>query len=777
MGKNSVKPRALPKSRAAPSFDVMDDNLLTFAASEAASKDEPRRSSRATKGQNSDRWQEILDASRDNLINPESVNGDGATDQGDKMTNINEDDENAGEDAIRCVCGQNDEVEDDDRTFVQCETCTVWQHAPCVGLNTKRMPDQYFCEQCRPDLHGKLLKRMQASVKPKARVMPDSKTNERKRKRSIKAQANDDNFSDDGVTDDGASDNEIARKQRSVSLSSVSDAKSDYQENVKVKARRLSTTKKEPVKKAKTSKSKVQPVYHSGPFTSLDEIEDDTRKTIAKLLIRDVAKALEMATSQEGYKLKAKTKANDEADRIGFAAEFALHEALFEQSDAGAKYKNQYRQIAFNLKDPKNPSLRRRVLDGSVSVAQLATMSSEDMANPELKAMAEQVREEGLKQSVLVQETGPRIRRTHKGEELVEGPEVNDSITESSSFPVGRRHDSDQDSSSPAASPSPSRDGSSSPEATKNSQSPSLPGSSFKHDRRPSHNTPIMPDVLDDDAELHVLNEIAHPSKLPADPVWHGQMVMQRISNCNAQATLVGAPDEVANLVWSEILTSVVTIDGRLDKKSATQYLVHQRYSQSKIVVAVKIEAQPGGNNQAGIDALYQYFTTKNRYGVIKSGQSRIRDGYIVPLAANEALPEFLDVMDNKTLPSHVTEPLLLAVLVVEKHPAANRKPSVTAPVPAAIPVAAPAAPSSDPAIPRAPWQQPQSMPAPQQPVAPTNDPSQQPHQVYLAQEQQRQLAAFLQANPELASNQQIMSSPPLLAALLENWLRSNGMR
>lgn len=44
--------------------------------------------------------------------------------------------------------------EDAGGLFIQCDTCKVWQHGGCVGVMDETMnPEEYFCEQCRPDLH------------------------------------------------------------------------------------------------------------------------------------------------------------------------------------------------------------------------------------------------------------------------------------------------------------------------------------------------------------------------------------------------------------------------------------------------------------------------------------------------------------------------------------------------------------------------------------------------------------------------------------------------
>ncbi|KAI9664286.1 MAG: hypothetical protein M1829_005841 [Trizodia sp. TS-e1964] len=45
-------------------------------------------------------------------------------------------------------------AEADGALFIQCDVCKVWQHGGCVGImSTALSPDEYFCEQCRKDLH------------------------------------------------------------------------------------------------------------------------------------------------------------------------------------------------------------------------------------------------------------------------------------------------------------------------------------------------------------------------------------------------------------------------------------------------------------------------------------------------------------------------------------------------------------------------------------------------------------------------------------------------
>ena len=45
-------------------------------------------------------------------------------------------------------------LDDTGNFFIQCDNCQVWQHGGCVGLLDESMsPDEYFCEECKPEFH------------------------------------------------------------------------------------------------------------------------------------------------------------------------------------------------------------------------------------------------------------------------------------------------------------------------------------------------------------------------------------------------------------------------------------------------------------------------------------------------------------------------------------------------------------------------------------------------------------------------------------------------
>ncbi|KAG7283474.1 hypothetical protein CRUP_035267 [Coryphaenoides rupestris] len=65
------------------------------------------------------------------------------------------------------------------------------------------------------------------------------------------------------------------------------------------------------------------------------------------------------------------------------------------------KYKSRLRSRISNLKDQKNPELRRNVLCGNISPQQIAIMSAEEMASKELKKVRESLTKESIREHQL----------------------------------------------------------------------------------------------------------------------------------------------------------------------------------------------------------------------------------------------------------------------------------------------------------------------------------------------------------------------------------------
>ncbi|KAK8185205.1 uncharacterized protein BKA78DRAFT_256675 [Phyllosticta capitalensis] len=89
----------------------------------------------------------------------------------DEAAKMDEDIGDDEEETTRCICGYQEypgppsddedlavgsdlQAEDVGGLFIQCDKCKVWQHGGCVGImEEKAVPENYFCEECRKDLH------------------------------------------------------------------------------------------------------------------------------------------------------------------------------------------------------------------------------------------------------------------------------------------------------------------------------------------------------------------------------------------------------------------------------------------------------------------------------------------------------------------------------------------------------------------------------------------------------------------------------------------------
>ncbi|RMZ80540.1 hypothetical protein DV737_g2950, partial [Chaetothyriales sp. CBS 132003] len=99
--------------------------------------------------------------------------GDDSSKESSQRKEVDDDEDAVEEEVTRCICGQTDYPGPSDPLrqmvkgqppeefgdelgsfFVCCDKCSVWQHGGCVGLtNEDTLPDEYYCEQCKPELH------------------------------------------------------------------------------------------------------------------------------------------------------------------------------------------------------------------------------------------------------------------------------------------------------------------------------------------------------------------------------------------------------------------------------------------------------------------------------------------------------------------------------------------------------------------------------------------------------------------------------------------------
>ncbi|XP_037628074.1 transcription elongation factor A protein 2 isoform X2 [Sebastes umbrosus] len=103
--------------------------------------------------------------------------------------------------------------------------------------------------------------------------------------------------------------------------------------------------------------------------------------------------------------LVAALQTDDDHKTVGAHCEqLAAHieEEIFQEfKSTDIKYKTRLRSRISNLKDQKNPELRRNVLCGNISARRIASMTAEEMASAELKQMREALTKESIREHQL----------------------------------------------------------------------------------------------------------------------------------------------------------------------------------------------------------------------------------------------------------------------------------------------------------------------------------------------------------------------------------------
>lgn len=182
---------------------------------------------------------------------------------------------------------------------------------------------------------------------------------------------------------------------------------------------------------------------------NISDLQSDQRRRAAEALVKLFVDQTQQAQKQDSFKLPQGQTPDAFGLRLGLAVEYAVYLNFWGQSGVPSSvYGDKFRMILHNVK--ANTALRDRLLSGSLSPNEFSKMSSFDMASKELQEKTTEMKKESEKQHMLIQEEGPRIRRTHKGEELV-GDESTTTAGADQIFsqPIPRRREPEFDPGAP----------------------------------------------------------------------------------------------------------------------------------------------------------------------------------------------------------------------------------------------------------------------------------------------------------------------------------------
>ncbi|KAK3823969.1 MAG: transcription factor S-II, central domain-containing protein, partial [Linnemannia elongata] len=420
---------------------------------------------------------------------------------------------------------------------------------------------------------------------------------------------------------------------------------------------------------------------------------------------------------EKGAEATRATLDEEQANRLAVAIEKELYGSTASLGFAacGRDYKAKYRSLFFNLKDKNNVSLRARLVSGELEPYDLVRLSHEELANPELQIINNEMRKRSIHNSVLTVEEEPYIKKTHKGElsfvprlSSQRDKDAHDSIINSpTGSPTGdvldkllariqtNKRSSEGTTGDALASDKRRRrtgaadygiEDAERPETSylprePSPYSPSPPGSPTVHSTTPPDSPP--PFLLEDIQKGAQMNSVDRGAHRKKPSVWEGSLSMHQVAKFSAKAVQIGGRELFASQdggasrrqAWSDVLTKDISVDGRIGIAAVESYVSKQAESTTKEIVVLKFETQESSSlssvrQRVEFDKLFEYFYAKQRNGVVPQRNRHVKDMYLVPMAAKDPLPRYLrELVDDASVRETVPTNCLLGVLVLNKEP------------------------------------------------------------------------------------------------------------
>ncbi|KAG7916054.1 hypothetical protein KL927_003519 [Ogataea polymorpha] len=649
---------------------------------------EIRRSSRKTKGVNS--RLEDLDKIGEPTPRPKKRTASSKA-NGQKKKQLKRAVKVPEKEEVRCLpCGSHDlnynEDEDERGVMIQCDKCETWQHAKCL-LGTDRedsIPDNYVCNLCDPgnDKYQNL----------ELALSPDDYYKERFPDRidEIDDQEEED-FEDAGAVY-GESDEEYEGNGEKDEEDGDEDEEEEGDE---------ADDLDEPAELEEPEEKVKKPVRRPQKVVRKKVDRNKTRQSV----VSQFAKKLK-GHIPEDHKLLEQMDLNSAAEDIASGLENALFEAFpppNKRSDSmSPEYLSKSRTLLFNL-DKSN--LSDKVLSGQYTYEQIVHLTPEEMMRDDYKEFADAVRKQSINQSVITNTLEKvKIKRTHKGEEIIEEDYQFDDI-DSRTADESRRNEIEklqeekrlQDEEKEASASPP-------PTANLNANIMTTIANDFddeEHEQRPEETfdndddfdkilngtKDVVPTPPESQAVVNDDEDDYDPARNfdVDETLWNGILSFAPVTDVqttiryHAASTYDSTEDKVAKArkIVSDFVArnNRLDIEGRLDAQKAVGYLWEIINTRDLYLVELVPFASPhlsefeNQQTQTRFRKLWEYFNSRNKYGVIAYKPAYIKDSYLVALdttrTQQEGLPKYFSHFNMTSL--HGARERLFAVFVARK--------------------------------------------------------------------------------------------------------------
>ncbi|XP_057650636.1 PHD finger protein 3 isoform X2 [Chionomys nivalis] len=647
------------------------------------------------------------------------------------------------------------------RFMVGCGRCDDWFHGDCVGLSLSQAQQmgeedkEYVCVRCcaEEDKKTDILDTDILEDQTTFEAHSEEKTMECEKLGSSKHMvANDkskymnDNIkhkvkilkreAGEGKSSSDSRDTEIKKWQlaplrklgQPVLPRRSSDEKSEkiHKESTTVtctveKASKSGTHEKQEMKKRKVEKGGPHvhpPAAASKP--SADQIRQSVRHSLKDILMKRLTDSNLKVPEEKAAKVATKI----EKELFSFFR------------DTDSKYKNKYRSLMFNLKDPKNNILFKKVLKGEVTPDHLIRMSPEELASKELAAWRRRENRHTIEMIEKEQrevERRPITKITHKGEIEIESDapmkeqeaamEIQEPLANKSlEKPDGSEKQKESDSTSKDTTSqhrqhlfdlnckicigrmAPPVDDLS-PKTVK-----VVVGGARKHSDNEaesiadalSSTTTILASEFFEEEKQESPKSTFSPMPRPEMPgtvevestflarlnfIWKGFINMPSVAKFVTKAYPVsGSPEYL-----TEDLPDSIQVGGRISPQTVWDYVEKIKASGTKEICVVRFTPVTE-EDQISYTLLFAYFSSRKRYGVAANNMKQVKDMYLIPLGAADKIPHPLVPFDGPGLELHRPN-LLLGLIIRQKlkrQHSASAGPSHTAETPETAPVALP---------------------------------------------------------------------------------------
>ncbi|XP_048203504.1 PHD finger protein 3 isoform X2 [Perognathus longimembris pacificus] len=614
------------------------------------------------------------------------------------------------------------------RFMVGCGRCDDWFHGDCVGLSlyqAQQMGEEdkeYVCVKCcaEEDKKTEILDSDNLENQATAEVHSEDKTMEYEKhdktkhiddtmKNKVKILKRE---SSEGKNSSDCRDNEIKKWQlaplrkmgQPVLPRRSSEDKSEKipKESTTVictgeKPSKPGNQEKQEIKKKKVEKGvpSVPPPPASASKPSADQIRQSVRHSLKDILMKRLTDSNLKVPEEKATKVATKI----EKELFSFFR------------DTDSKYKNKYRSLMFNLKDPKNNILFKKVLKGEVTPDHLIRMSPEELASKELAAWRRRENRHTIEMIEKEQrevERRPITKITHKGEieiesdapmkeqeaameiqepsgsKSLEKPEVyekqkeeTDSMSKDTTS-QHRQHLFDLNCKICIGRMAPPVDDLS-PKKVKivvgvarkhsdneaesiadalSSTSNIFASEFFEEEKQESPKSTFSPAPR---PEMPGTVEVESTFLARLNFIWKGFINMPSVAKFVTKAYPVsGSPEYL-----TEDLPDSIQVGGRISPQTVWDYVEKIKASGTKEICVVRFTPVTE-EDQISYTLLFAYFSSRKRYGVAANNMKQVKDMYLIPLGAADKIPHPLVPFDGPGLELHRPN-LLLGLIIRQK--------------------------------------------------------------------------------------------------------------